>query len=191
MTEQDARHEEDLWARPEDDNDDQTGWDDAAWDEYVSSKYHPRPADSPRSAQRASRLLLSIIVVATAALVVAVAVLVSGNFAGRIPTSPQLATPTSEPEPVAPTNSTIPGGKSPSSSSSDVPSPVRTTEPESASETPQPVPAAPEPASSEPAAPSPTAPSPTAGSPERKPASGPRINVTRTPMSFTPGIRGN
>lgn len=160
--------EAELW-----DPDSESEWD---WD---SIPVQPSPPPSPPWF-RSPRLLLALIGLAAAMLVVATALLVGGRFGGQIPTSPQLNIRT--------------GAPSPSSTANPAPrEPSRTTTPPSTSaspttsapvETPPDQPVAPEPAESAP--PPPPAEQPAAEAPKR--SNGPRINVTRTPMSFTPSV---
>jgi hypothetical protein len=115
---------------------------------------------------RNSRVLLAMITVAAAALVVASVLLVTLDGAGFNQTR-QLRS-------ISPATSA-----------------AVTTAPHSASATPIPTQS---PVSEQESAPAPSAsaepPPPIPRTPEANPSDGPRINVTRTPMSFTPGITG-
>jgi len=142
---------------------------DEPWDGYpVADPVQPATAPWFRN----PRLLFGLIAVAAAALVVATVLLISGKQSGEIPTTPELdtrATPSARSTPRAPSR---PAPSTPVSSSP-------TPEPSSRSAEETAAPAEPE----QPAEPPPA--SPTA-SPSKSPA-GPKLNVTRTPMSFTPG----
>lgn len=154
-----------------------------AWDDYIDGSYldddwaaipaQPAPAPSPPWF-RNPRLLFGLITVAAAALVVASVLLITGSQSGEIPTTPQLstrATPSSAAEPSPrPSSQQTATATSPTaeSSSSDA---VETAEP---------------PAPQQQVVPSAAPPHPPAAEQPRTPA-GPNLNVTRTPMSFTPG----
>ena len=170
MTEHEALQDQELSVWPID----------GSWDDYPIA-----PAEKTVAVPwyRRPRLLLALIAVAAAALVVAAALLVTGDFSGDIPAGPQLdtrtaatASPTSAPpgSGSADTGSTgsvtsTSGPSTPSSSAEAPPSPEVTLE------------------SPQPAPPPPPVPPPTADGRQKE---GPRINVTRTPMSFTPGQSG-
>ncbi|MGI9125064.1 MAG: hypothetical protein ACR2JM_09995 [Mycobacterium sp.] len=136
------------------------------WDDYPVTTL-PVPPERPW--YRSPRLLLVLIVAAAAALVVAAALLVTGNFSGEIPTGPgrlHTVTATSaSPSSTASPTTTSASSTTPSSSTSTEPA---TSPPESA-------------ATEEPPLEAPGGP----GGEDR--SEGPRINVTRSPMSFTPG----
>ncbi len=142
-------------------------------DEWAAIPAQPAPAPSPPWF-RNPRLLFGLITVAAAALVVASVLLITGRQSGEIPTTPQLstrATPTSAAErSPRPSSEQTATATSPTaeSSSSDA---VETGEPP----TPQ-----------QQVVPSAAPPPPPAAEQSRTPA-GPNLNVTRTPMSFTPG----
>ncbi len=178
MTGRNALPDEDLSAWPDDGYgygaDD--GYDDTLWEIQPSAAPMPASRQAPPW-YRSPRLLLLLIGLAAAVLVVATALLVTGRTAGEIPRTPRLETRTATSVPPASASSTPSGTVTPASSSAPAsPTPERTTEP-----SPE---AAPEPA--EPAA---SAAAPPPAAPSRSPQ-GPRINVTRTPMSFTPGKVG-
>ena len=154
-------------------------WDGDEWDGDVWD-VDPHLTPPPRVHQRSSRdprWLLALIGLAAAALVVATVLLFTGRGAGEIPTAPESA--------ATRTPASTPGSPSPSRTR---PSPSATT-PTSASS------ASEEPSAVEVPAPvGPTAsvselPSEPSAESRNKSSSGPRINVTRTPMSFSPGKR--
>lgn len=167
------RHPEDWnWEDPDD------GWDWVQMPDQPATQAAPGPPW-----YRGPKLLLGLIGLAAAALVVATALLVGGRFSGEIPTSRQLntrtatATPrTSPPTPTdsQPTSTTARSSESTTESSTE-PSPEPFGGPE---QNPEPVAPPPPPAGPEPPAPAP------------RRDEGPRINVTRTPMSFTPTMSG-
>lgn len=174
MAERESLPEVDLWAWPGGDPDGEY----AEWEKSFANTAARPGAVSDSTPRRTSRLLMLVIGLAAATLVVTTALLVTGNFSGEIPSQPGLRTWTSTPSPITTTatNPTTPISTSPAASTSPtVSSPAPTTEP-----SPEVAPAPVEPA---PAAPPPAS--------ERTTSEGPRINVTRTPMSFTPAIRGN
>jgi len=141
-------------------------------DEPVAEPVQPAKAPWFRN----PRLLFGLIAVAAAALVVATVLLITGKQPGEIPTTPDLGTR------AIPRARSTPRAPSKPAPSTPVPSsPTAETSSGSAEETA--APAEPEQPAEPPAAPLP--PSPTAG--QSKSPAGPRINVTRTPMSFTPG----
>lgn len=154
------------------------------WDSHPADDWDrfPAEAEQPPSTPwyRNPRLLFGLIAVAAAALVVATVLLITGKQSGEIQTTPQLstrttpATPSARSTPRAPseTESSTTESPSPDAEASlpdEFPTPLEPEQPE-------------QPVQSEAPAPSPAA------SPTRS-QSGPRINVTRTPMSFTPGKR--
>ena len=159
MTDYEAPRHEDL-----------TGWllDDPAWDDYRPAE---RPA-APKPWYRSSGLLLAAIGMAAAALVVATALLVAGNFSGVIPAKARLGTraTSAEPRPTAPTVQSGPTGSATS---------APTTTPDTT--------AASSGASSEASPPSPAH---SAAPPTVTPRlpGGPEVELTRTPMSFAPTI---
>jgi len=113
--------------------------------------------------------------VAASALVVATVLLITGRQSGEIPTTPQLSIRTT---PTAPSVRSTP--RAPFASASPVPSSSSPdTESSPAGTDEYPVPDEPAEQVEPPDGPEP---SPTASH-----SAGPRINVTRTPMSFTPG----
>lgn len=146
------------------------------WETYPAERHRPQPPATPWF--RNPRLLFGLIATAAAALVVATVLLITGKQSGEIPTTPQLstrstaATPSERSAPSSPSESTSP---TPSSASSSAESSDTATE-----EVPAPV-DPPQQAEAPPVPP----PAPATGQ-SRSPA-GPKINVTRTPMSFTPG----
>jgi hypothetical protein len=176
MTDPEALADQDLsmsgW--PED------TYDDLDWDSYPIDDWAAYPVEDrqppPAPWYRNPRLLFGLIAVAAAALVVATVLLITGRKSGEIPSTPQLSirttptTPSERSSSRAPSESSTPAS-SPASAES---SPVGTDESPPAAEPAQPA--------EDSAAP---VPSP-AGGQGKKPA-GPKINVTRTPMSFTPG----
>lgn len=172
MTDRDAIPEE--WLVESDLRPADWDWEDSDQGWHWADDPSQQPAQSAAPPwYRGPKLLLPLIGLAAAALVVSTALLVGGRFSGEIPTSRQLdnrtatATPrtsapaAAEPRPVT----TTPPPESPTSSAEPVPGLQQLPEP-----APPPAPPAP------PAAPAP------------KRSEGPRINVTRTPMSFTPSI---
>jgi type IV secretory pathway VirB10-like protein len=149
------------------------------WDSYAPDDWQRNPGEPAQPARsswfRNPRLLFGLIAVAAAALVVATVLLITGKQSGEIPSTPELssrATPSARSTPRQPFESTPSTPPSPPLDA-ETPSP-------SVEETAAPV--EPEPAA-EPPAPAPPS---TTASQSRRPA-GPKINVTRTPMSFTPG----
>jgi hypothetical protein len=154
---------------------------DVDWDSYDLDEWnttHPaQPEQEPPSAPWFAnpRLLFGLIAMAAAVLVVATVLLITGKDSGEIPTAPQLSTK-STPETTGGHSVPRPPSESASSTSASV-----STSAESSSAPAEPAaPAEPE----QPAA-SPSAPPPSAG--QSKSPAGPKVNVTRTPMSFTPG----
>lgn len=165
-----------------------SGWpedtpDGAHWDSFPIEDWGTHAVEQtlpPAAAPwfRNPKLLFGLIAVAAAALVVATVLLITGRQSGEIPTARQLSTrtaPTTPPSqsstPRAPSESSAPSSSSPNAESS----PAGSAE--------SPVPAEPAQPAGPPEAPAP-APAPTAG--QGKSPAGPKINVTRTPMSFTP-----
>lgn len=153
---------------------DDSHWDDPDWDGAVPAITRRPPA---RPWYRSPGLLLGLIGAASAVLVVATAILVSGTYSGEIPQSRRLDTRSSAP------SSSVSAPASPEQTPSSTPTstPTTTSAPPSSSESPPDPPDEPAP----PPAPVP-APEPESG-PAPKGSAGPKINVTRTPMSFTPG----
>lgn len=143
-------------------------WDDwTDWDDWP-----PEPEQAPSAPWFANAgLLFGLIAVAAAVLVVATVLLITGPRTGEIPNAPALS-------------STAPSS-TPSSRST--PRPPRPQPPR-----PEPSPSAevvidqpaPLPIPAQPPEPSAAAPEEPTSEPD---AAGPRINVTRTPMSFSPG----
>ena len=154
---------------------------DDLWDSYPADDWDTYPVVEPVQPAKAPwfrnpRLLFGLIALAAAALVVATVLLITGKQSGEIPTKPDLstrATPSARSTPRAPSR--------PTPSTPVFSSPTAETSSPSAEETE--TPAAPEQPVEPPASPLP--PSPTAS--QSKSPAGPKINVTRTPMSFTPG----
>ncbi|MEI6251933.1 MAG: hypothetical protein WCP30_03930 [Mycobacteriaceae bacterium] len=142
------------------------------WDTYPVDQAQPPAAPWSRN----PRLLFGLIAVAAAALVVATVLLITGRQSGEIPTAPQLSTRTTPNTPSAPSSPRPPSEPASSTPPSSSPS----AESSAAGSEESLAPAEPE-QPAEPAVAPP--PSPTAS---HSPA-GPKINVTRTPMSFTPG----
>jgi len=178
MTDQQAVPDADLDIRPVD-ADEPDG--DSEWDRDWDSEWHwdsyPVP-EAPRKVSppwhRSPRLLLALIGAAAAVLVVATALLVGGRFGGEIPTSPQLNTRTATPSP----------------SAAPPPPPVqrRTGTAPSTTESPAPASAEQPPVAEQPVEPLPPPPvEPPAAERARADSDGPSLNVTRTPMSFSPG----
>jgi hypothetical protein len=173
MTDPEALPDEDLSGWPIDD----FGWD---WDEPGVDR-KPEPSGPPW--YRSPGPLLTLIAGAAATLVVAVTLVITDT--GEIPTRPALGTkavPTDAPGPSRaeaptepPTGESGPSTPASASSSADG-APAEDVEPEA----PEPAP----PAAAVPPAPLPVdSPGTVAGGD----SDGPRINVTRSPMSFTPG----
>jgi hypothetical protein len=149
------------------------------WDGYAAAARRPPPESRPW--YRDPRWLFGLIALAAAALVVATVLLVTGRGSGEIPTAPELTTRTPASTIGVPSFRNAPPQEPASESASS--SATTPTSASSASEVPSVVdiPASVEPSASAAEAP----PEPIAG-PNKSPA-GPRINVTRTPMSFSPG----
>ena len=153
---------------------------DDAWDGYPSDDWDTYPVIEPLQPAKAPwfrnpRLLFGLIAIAAAALVVATVLLITGKQSGEIPTTPDpgsIATTSARSTPRAPSK---PAPSTPVSSS-----PSAETSSPSAEETA--TPAEPEQPAEPPADPLP--PSPTTR--QSKSPAGPKINVTRTPMSFAP-----
>ena len=181
MTDREAFPAGDLSAWPIDDDDVRFGWDwDWDWDDHRFDRA-PEPSGPPW--YRSPRPLLALIAGAAATLVVAVALVITGT--GEIPTRPALGIktiPTSAPG----LSRATPVTEAPAPpSSSDEPPPTGATEPapDDAAEA---AGAAPPVAPSDPPAPPPVdSPAPI---PAGTDSDGPRTNVTRSPMSFTPGV---
>jgi hypothetical protein len=176
MTNREALPEDDLWVWPDEDPDgDYPDW-------GQSSRAADDPAAAPGAGLRRTPVLLLVLIgMAAATLVVATALLVTGSFSGEISSNPRLETPTSAPDPITPTRTR------PATASSAVPAPSTSAVVSSSAATVEPGPEV---------APAPTDQAPTVSQPpapasERTGSEGPRLNVTRTPMSFTPSIRGN
>lgn len=148
------------------------------WDAYPAELPHPRPPATPWF--RNPRLLFGLIATAAAALVVATVLLITGKQSGEIPTTPQLSTRST-----AATPSERSAPRSPSASASSTPSSASTSA-ESPDTVIEEVPAPVEPP---PPAEAPPGPPPPVATGQNTSPEGPRINVTRTPMSFTPGKR--
>lgn len=152
------------------------GLDEATWDDYPSQTM-PTPQRKAPPWYRSPRLLLVLIGLAAAVLVVATALLVTGRQSGEIPATPRLESRTSaevSPTPTSATPSSTPTSATATSTTEQ--STEESTEPEVTAE----------PVESPPPGPASAAPP---ASQSRSPE-GPRINVTRTPMSFTPGKVG-
>jgi hypothetical protein len=159
-------------------NDQWAGQWDREWDrewEWDSYPVPPAPQKVSPPWYRSPGLLLALIGAAAAVLVVATALLVGGRFGGDIPTSPQLNTRTATPSPSA-----APQPPPAQRRTSTGPSTTESTTPSATAEPP--------PVVEQPAEPPPPPPAEPPAV-ERAPADsdGPRINVTRTPMSFSPG----
>ena len=191
MTEHGALSGEDLSAWPDGPVAwDDSGWDDGAWDDGAwagaPAGRPPQPPGPPW--YRSPRLLLTLIGLAAAVLVVAAALLVTGKYSGEIPAGERLDSRTSAAVPAgsASARETVSATATSSATS------TRSSETSPTSPSPSSSPSAepgPEPPP-EPAEPAPSAAPPPPASQPRNPG-GPRINVTRTPMSFTPGKHGN
>jgi len=166
MTEHEALQDQELSVWPID----------GSWDNYPIEP----AAKTVVPWYRRPRLLMALIAVAAAVLVVAAALLVTGDFSGDIPAGPQLDRRTA--------TSASPTSAPPSSSSADTGSVTSTSGPSTPSSSAE-APPSPEVTleSPEPAPPPPPVSPPTADGRQKE---GPRINVTRTPMSFTPGQSG-
>lgn len=185
MTEPDAVPDE--WQVESDRHPADWNWDDPDddWD-WAQTRAQPATQAASPPWYRGPKLLLGLIGLAAAALVVATALLVGGRFSGEIPTSRQLntrtATATARTSAPTPTESQRTSSSESTAESSTESSSTESssTEPSlSPEQNPEPV-APPPPAASEPPAPAPA--------PKRD--EGPRTNVTRTPMSFTPTMSG-
>ena len=181
MTDPEALPDEDLSGWPIDD----FGLD---WDEPPVDR---EPERSGPPWYRSPGPLLTLIAGAAATLVVAVTLVITDS--GEIPTRPALGTktvPSSAPSPsrAAPATAPTTGESGPSTPASASPSAER-----APAEEQSPAPAEDvEPVATEPAAPAaaqPRGPLPvdSPGSLAGSDSEGPRINVTRSPMSFTPG----
>ena len=186
MTDPEALPDEDLSGWPIGD----FGWD---WDEPGVDR-EPEPSDPPW--YRSPGPLLALISGAAAALVVALALVIAGS--GEIPIRPALGTkavstdapgpsravPTTEPttEPTTAPTTGESGPSTPASASSSAEG--APTEEQSSAPAEDVEPEAGEPAAAVPPAPLPVdSPGTVAGGD----SDGPRINVTRSPMSFAPG----
>lgn len=185
MTDPEALPDEDLSVWPIDD----FGWD------WVEPGVDRKPEPSGPPWYRSPGPLLTLIAGAAATLVVAVTLVITDS--GEIPTRPALGTktvPTDAPgpsraapatEPTTEPTTGAPGPSTPVSASS----PAEDAPAEEESPAPAEVAEAAEPAA--PAAAVPPAPVPvpvdSPGSLAGSDSEGPRINVTRSPMSFTPG----
>lgn len=186
MTDPRALAEEDL-AAPRFAADDAGAFDDGAgWDGYLDADgsylgdewtaISRPPAPAPSTPWfRNPALLFGLIAVAAAALVVASVLLITGRQSGEIPTAPHLstrATPSSAVERSTAQQSSEPSATATSSPVESSPSEaVESVEPGAPQQPAQPAaPAAPPPAAEQTRIPT-----------------GPNLNVTRTPMSFTPG----
>ena len=198
MTDPEALPDEDLSAWPiDDDADEDFGWD---WDAPPFDR-EPEPSGPPW--YRSPGPLLTLIAAAAATLVVAVALVIVGS--GEIPIRPALGTktvPTDAPgpsraappteSPTAPTTEPSTGESGPST-----PASASSSAEEAPTEEESPTPAEDvEPEAGEPAAPAaavPPAPLPvdSPGTVASGDSDGPRINVTRSPMSFSPGSSAN
>ena len=154
-------------------NEDLTFWpfEDAAWDGDDFRPAAARPAPKPWF--RSSGLLLAAIGMAAAALVVATALLVAGNFSGVIPAKTRLGTraTTAETRPTAPS-------RTPQSSASTSASTTNATVSSTAEA----------PAPSAEVAPPPTTRSSAPPAVVPRPIGGPEVELTRTPMSFSPTV---
>ena len=140
------------------------------WDGYRAAAAHPPATPLYRN----PRMLFGLIAMAAAALVTATVLLITGKQSGEIPTTPELSTRTA---PTTPSGQSTPRAPSPTESSA----PESSADAEDSLPETSPTPLEPEqPVQSETPTPTPTA-------SQSRSQSGPRINVTRTPMSFTPG----
>ena len=147
-------------------------WDGGEWDGYVAAARPTTPPRVLRPWYRDPRWLFGLIALAAAALIVATVLLITGRRSGEIPTAPELTTRTPSSATSAPSPRSTPPGPSVSPTTTPT-SAASTTEQPSAVDIPAAVP--PMASAAEPP------PEPTAS------RAGPRINVTRTPMSFSPG----
>ena len=182
MTDPEALPDADLSVWPMDD----FGWD---WDEPGVDR-EPEPGGPPW--YRSPGPLLALIAGAAATLVVAVTLVITDS--GEIPTRPALGTkavPTDAPGPSraeAPTESTT--APTTGESGPSTPASASSSAEEAPAEEESPAPAEDvEPEVGEPAAAVPPAPLPvdSPGTVAGNDSDGPRINVTRSPMSFSPG----
>lgn len=151
-------------------------WDVDDWDGAPTRRTTPPAVSHPW--YRDPRWLFGLIALAAVALVVATVLLVTGRDSGEIPTTPELTTRTPASSTSAPTPRS--SARSPSTSASESTASTSAPASSTAEETGA-VDVAPpvEPTASATEPPAPPAPS-------HSPA-GPRINVTRNPMSFSPG----
>lgn len=158
------------------------------WADFPLRQRDPSPTGPPW--YRAPGLLISVIGISAVTLVAAAALLVADTGSGEIPTGPPLSTrapaATAAPavvRPAPPTDSS--SAPMPQESAQPSPGPDQAPEPSQAPDAPPraavPEAAIPEDAVPEAAPPEDAAPEDTAG---------PRTNVTRSPMSFTPGSSG-
>lgn len=151
------------------------------WEGYVAAARRTPPPPNSRPWFRDPRWLFGLIALAAAALVVATVLLVTGRGSGEIPTAPELSTRTASNTTGAPSPRSAPPQESaPESTSSS------STTPTSATTTAEEPSAVEIPASVQPSESAAEAPPEPPSSRNQSPA-GPRINVTRTPMSFSPG----
>jgi hypothetical protein len=169
--------------------DDWAAWDEwDSWDEWADRDGYPvtgaqHPVGPPF--YRRPGLILSLIMIAAVAMVVALALLIANDGLGRTPDKPHPSR-LSPPTPSAlPTPSGTPSADAPPPEEAR-PEPSPTESPDSDTDLQGPT-AALEPAGDVPAAPAP----PAAAERGTQNSPGPRINVTRTPMSFTPGSARN
>jgi hypothetical protein len=168
-----GRHE-DTDGYPEPDYGD-VDWDAYPVEDWATYRSEPAPPPAPPWF-RNPRLLFGLIAVAAAALVVATVLLITGKDSGEMPTARHLGTKTASDTP-SERSSPRPSAE-PSSSPATSPSPSAETSSPAAEDSP--LPAAPQlPAESA------AAPPPSPAGQSRSPA-GPKINVTRNPMSFAP-----
>lgn len=161
------------------------GWDDSDrhW-QWVDEPASHAVQEAPPPWYRGPKLLLGLIGLAAATLVVATALLVGGRFSGEIPTSRQLDSRTATPSQKPRTTASSTAEAQPTSTTSKSTEPTDSTESTTASPSEPPtVDQAPEPLG-----PPPPSDAPAPSQPAPKPPDGPRINVTRTPMSFTPSV---
>ncbi|MCB1290590.1 hypothetical protein [Mycolicibacterium sp.] len=156
------------------DQDEWCGWDGdpgAGTQHPVGPPFYRRPG-----------LILSLIMIAAAALVVALALLIANDGLGRTPDKPHPSRLTPPTPSALPTPSGTPSAETPSPAEAR-PEPSPTEPPESDQDL-QSTTAEPQPAADD-------VPAPAAAERGTQNSPGPRINVTRTPMSFTPGSARN
>ncbi|MCB1286424.1 MAG: hypothetical protein KDB47_01700 [Mycobacterium sp.] len=191
MTDREAPREGDLseWRidqRGDTAVDDWAAWDEwGVWDDWADRDGHPGAGAQHQIGPpfyRRPALILSLMMIAAAALVVALALLIANDGLGRTPEEPHPSR-LSPPTPSAPpTPSGTPGAETPPPAEArPEPSP---TEPTESDPDLQGTTAPPEPAVGD-------VPAPAAAERGTQNSPGPRINVTRTPMSFTPGSTRN